>query len=361
MAWAAWGMKNRLLEDLDVWLCHQCDDCSIRCPRGVRPGDVMAAIRMMCVRDYSFPRFFGRWANQPQSILLLLGLPTLLLTLALVLRDPLGNALGFSGGMGDRIVYAYSTLLPHWLLNSFFGLFTILVLVVVATGTGRFWRVMNAANRSSATRPVKGLVQSIAAAVKSIILHDKFAMCDEARPRMWSHSFVFFGFAALTVVTIWVITAPHNPLIKSEFVYPFGFWSPWKLLANAGGAALLIGLFLMARDRLREKASQAVSSYTDWALIASLAAVVLSGFVTEVLHYVRLEPHRQIAYFVHLITVFALLIYLPYTKLAHLVYRTAAIAHAEYFGRRIGEAPSISTGVRSTEKEKEAHDSAAAG
>ena len=49
MAWAAWGMKDRLLRDPDVWLCYQCNDCSTRCPRSARPGDILSAVRQESV------------------------------------------------------------------------------------------------------------------------------------------------------------------------------------------------------------------------------------------------------------------------------------------------------------------------
>jgi len=337
MAWAVWGMKEHLLRDPDVWLCHQCNDCSTRCPRGARPGDVLAAVRQEGVLQYSAPRFLGRWMGQPHSIPLLLGIPIALLALALFARDGLAAALGIAPQVGERIVFAYSSLFPHWLLNSFFGFFSLLALVVSIAGVLRFWRAMKGGlPQGRISEPAKGLASSILATLKNIFTHSKFAECTSARHRYISHFCVLFGFLALTAVTLWVITAKHNPLIQGEFIYPFGFWNPWKMLANAGGAALVIGCLLMILERIRENGNVGAGNYSDWALLAMLLLAAGTGFFTEVLHYLRLEPHRHIAYFVHLVFVFALLMYLPYSKLAHLLYRATAMVFAEHTGRDTG-------------------------
>ena len=105
------------------------------------------------------------------------------------------------------------------------------------------------------------------------------------------------------------------------------------MLANLGGAALLVGCGLMIRDRLRDRDQIGMGTYFDWALLSTLMLVVITGYVTEALHFLRLEPHRHIAYFAHLVFVFVVLIYLPYSKLAHMAYRATAIVFAEHTGR----------------------------
>ena len=117
-------------------------------------------------------------------------------------------------------------------------------------------------------------------------------------------------------------------------IRPFGFWNPLKLLANLGGAAILFGCIMMIFNRLTNEEA-GTSSYSDWILLGTLLAVVGTGFITELLHYERLVPHRHVAYFIHLVLVFSLIVYLPYTKFAHVIYRTAALAFAEYSGRNI--------------------------
>jgi len=352
MAWALWGMKDRLLADPDVWLCYHCKDCSEICPRGGGPGDVLAAVRQECVVHYSVPRFLGRWVSEPQSVPLLLGIPAALLAMALFVPRLIGLT---NVQFGENIVYPYSSAFPHWLLNSFFGLFGLLAILSVAVGARRFWQAMEAGASSEGDLvPVKSLSESIMTVLKCIFTHDKFNTCEKARTRFWSHTLVFYGFIALSLVSFWVVTAKINPIVQGEFLYPFSFFSPWKILANIGGLAVLAGCALMIWDRLKD-GEEGSGSYSDWLLIATLMIVVITGFVAEVLHYIHLEPHRHIAYFMHLMFVFTLLIYLPYSKLAHIVYRTTALVFAEYSGRDFAPRPVAAVDETNADEEEKDH------
>ena len=346
MIWAQWGLKDRLLADPDVWLCYQCNDCSTHCPRGARPADVLAAVRREGVIHYAVPRFLARWVNEPKYLPLVLLIPAVLLGLALWLRAPMEKALGIADLSGGKIVFSYWNMLPHWLLISFFTLFSLLALAAIVAGVVRFWRALKEADaRAGITTPAKSVGQSIVAALKKVLTHDDFTMCTTSRSRAVSHYCVFYGFLALLLVAFWVVTIRINPLARGDFVYPFSFWNPWRMLANLGGAALVVGCLLMIYERLKRAGQGDVNTYFDWAFLGTLFAVVLTGFASEVLHYVRMEPHRQIVYFTHLVCVFSLLMYLPYSKFAHLVYRTTAMVYVEHSGRNAA-APAAAAGEK---------------
>jgi len=346
MAWAAWGMRGRLLRDPDIWLCHQCNDCSVRCPRTGRPGDVMAAIRRESIIEYSVPRFLARAVNSPGWAPVLLAIPAVLLGLAVGFRESIGNALGFLPSAGNRIAFAYSSMIPQWLIMIFFGFFTLLAIVALTAGLVRFWKGLKNGGQDG-QEPVKGLAASLFSVAVSILKHEHFSSCEAARPRYVSHMGMMFGFLALTLVTIWVMTARINPLITSDFVYPFNFWNPWRILANLGGLALLGGCLWMVLERLEESDGSGRSTYFDWAFLGVLSLVVVTGFISEMMHYLRLVPHRHVVYFIHLVLVFNLVIYLPYSKFAHIFYRTVAMVFAESRGRQWGAAATTEDGVDS--------------
>ena len=342
MIWAQWGLKDRLIADPDIWLCHQCNDCSLRCPRSARPGDVMAAIRREAILHYSAPRWLANCVNQPRFLPLLLLVPCLLLGLAAWVRGPLEKYFGASY-TPNHIVISYWNQLPQWLLIALFAPFVVLDVMVLALGAMRFWRDLKAGDREAGrTGQRQSLAVSIRSASRNIILHEDFDRCTAERPRMDSHRLVFFGFVGLLVVDLWVLTARFNPLLRDAFVYPFNFWNPWKMLANLAGGAILIGCALMVRDRRpRTGRTGALFAGTwlagtsfDWMFLGLAVAAVLTGFGCEMLHYARVDPLRYATYVIHLATVFALLVLLPYSKFAHMIYRATAMVYAAHTGRQ---------------------------
>jgi quinone-modifying oxidoreductase subunit QmoC len=181
--------------------------------------------------------------------------------------------------------------------------------------------------------------------IKSILAHDRFSKCTSQASRRTAHLGAFYGFLALFLVSVWAVVALYmiNPLIPGhdqDLIYPFAIWNPWKILANLGGVALVVGSVLAIRERRSGEKDAPASSSSDWLFLGLLLVVGVTGLSTEILRYVA-EPSKvqglvyaaYAVYFIHLIAVFDLLVYLPYSKLAHVLYRTVALVYAEHSGR----------------------------
>ena len=56
--------------------------------------------------------------------------------------------------------------------------------------------------------------------------------------------------------------------------------------------------------------------------------VALTGILSELTRLAQLAAGMYPIYFVHLVLIFALFLYAPYSKFAHLAYRTVAVASA---------------------------------
>ena len=114
------------------------------------------------------------------------------------------------------------------------------------------------------------------------------------------------------------------------------FWNPWKVMANLGGLAVVLGCRLMLAERWKRPATAGATTYADAALLGFLLLIALTGFAAEALHFARIDELRPLVYVFHLVLIIALLLMLPYTKLAHVVYRTLALVFAERTGRGEG-------------------------
>lgn len=350
MIWAQWGLKDRLVSDPDIWLCHQCNDCSMHCPRGARPGDVLAAIRQQTIQHYSFPRAVARWVNSVRATPVMLVLvPALLLLAALAVRDPLAAALGLHGGHEAF----FAGFFPHWLLIGFYTGFTLLAFTGLIVGLVRFWGGMKAQDAAlGRAAPSRGFVPAFLAALGEIFTHKRFGDCGDQKQRKLTHLLTFYGFLALFVVTVWATVDLYvMPSLGVASLYPFTLTHPMKILANLGGIILVVGTGKAIWDRIQapEDGYHQSTSF-DWVFIWLLFWVGITGFITQFFRFTvtpetmgAYEYAAYALYFVHLVLVFGLLVYLPYSKFAHMWYRTLAMTYAGMTNRvphgRVKELP----------------------
>ncbi len=316
MIWAQWGLRDKLMGDPDVWLCHRCGDCTTHCPRGAAPGDVLAAVRDYTIQQYAAPRFMGKAMARVGFLPLLLGIPALLM---IVLLAGIGH-LGIPDG---EVVYEH--FFPHLPLQVFFGGFAGLAFVASLVGASRFWRDLN---RGSPAGNRAGLAASFWGAVGEILTHAKFRECTENKNRYLSHLLTFYGFAGLFVTTLGVVVSAY----VFDY-YPIPLSHPLKILGNLSTLVILVGVAWIILDRARKPAKTEISTRYDWTFIFLLFAVVLTGIAAEALRFANIPSTAYPVYFVHLVVVFGLLIYLPYSRFAHVIYRTVALVYARHTGR----------------------------
>ncbi len=315
MIWAGWGLKDKLVANTDVWLCHQCGDCSTYCPRGVKPADVLSAVRQITYKQYARPKFLGTMLSHPKWLPVALLIPIVIISAILKLAGT------FTIPEGP---VNYSAFFPHGWLNSSFTLITFLSYGLAATGLFRFWKDMKKNFPDFSLE--KGFFNCFRQSLGSIMTHSKFGECSSQKPRKIAHFLVFYGFILLLFVTAYAIVAAitHN--------YPLGLYNPFKIAGNIAGLMLLTGLGLMIFNRLFNKKNFGNSNYSDWLLLISILLLTISGIVVEVARFQNWSSAYHL-YFFHLVCVWFVIIYLPYTKFGHLIYRTLAMMFARSIGR----------------------------
>lgn len=312
MLQAQWGMKD-VVKSPDIWLCHQCSDCTVYCPRGAKPGEVLGVLRQMCIENYALPPILARLVGDLKFLPLIVAFPVLLLLFALKATGRLGIPEG-------EIVFA--KMFPWWIIDPLFMGAAGFAVFVLAQGVLRYWRDINTS--PWAVKLSGSPLSNLVPVLQDILLHNRFKKCETTYARSLNHLLVVFGFITLGLVTAWAMVR--------EWVFhwpgPYAFFTPFKMLALLGTALLVYGIYqvIVARQANADKAGY--GTYFDWQLIYIVAAVGLTGAASWLLRLTGIATLAYPTYFLHLTSVFMLFFYAPYTKLAHLVYRTVAMLHA---------------------------------
>ncbi len=308
------GQHERLLTDPSVWHCYNCGDCSSRCPVGAKPGKLMGTLRQLAVERFAFPGFLAGLVGRPWHWAWVVAATAMLLL----------GAIFFGGSFSpatDRVRYA--SMLPHATLNVFFLTFTGLSLVSLFAGAVRAWNTYQGEPLRKAKPGI--LLRAFQEAIIEIMAHRRLADCAESRPRAYAHLAVFYGFVGLAGLAGVVAL-----LLATGTSYPFPAVHPLKVLGNIAAGLLILGTAYFICHRWKEAVHGDASTFFDWMLLVNLLVAGVTGVLCEVFRYQNLAMVAYPVYFLHLMSVFVLLVFLPYSKLAHVGYRTVASTSRQY-------------------------------
>jgi quinone-modifying oxidoreductase subunit QmoC len=319
MVWAQWGLKEKFQGNPDVWLCHQCSDCTAYCPRGAKPGEVLGAIRKQTIKQYSAPGMLVDVVNKKALLPLIFILPAVLLAVLL-------SAAGTFGIPEGDIVFAKFA--STGFIQIVFTPALLFGLAVGVLGMKKFWSDMKHANNAHAGDLMTSLVNTL----KDIAGHNRFKNCNENSDRYASHFLVFYGFVAAAIAT--ALGVLYIDILRIESPFGLAKGMPVKIFGNVGAIGIIVGIILMMSNRFKHAEKLGgVGSYFDWLLITTIAVVGISGFFAQLFRIAGVASVAYPVYFIHLVFVFSLFIYLPFSKLAHMFYRGAAICFNKYSGR----------------------------
>ena len=116
---------------------------------------------------------------------------------------------------------------------------------------------------------------------------------------------------------------------------PYPQYDPMKILGNVSAVLLLAGILQVITNRRKNAEKAGSGSYYDWLFISVITTIVVTGILSEVLRLADVRMAAYPVYFIHLVAVFFLFAYAPFSKMAHMVYRTTALVFAKYSGREV--------------------------
>ncbi|UCC43176.1 MAG: quinone-interacting membrane-bound oxidoreductase complex subunit QmoC [Candidatus Zixiibacteriota bacterium] len=336
MILAGWGQSQDLIRDPNVWLCHQCNDCSTYCPRTARPGDVLAAVRTYVYKHFAFPSFMGSALSSPAALPLLLLIPAVVLAACILLFAPRLENGGFQFLAGGTI--DFNLFLPHSSVDALFVFGNIIIFIFAAIGFSRFWKGLGQSGEGRQISFLKALVLT----AKEIFAHSKFKDCDANRPRVIGHLFLFYGFAGAMVTTgavfVFAFIPHYLQLLGLDSLHPYlslpiDLPHPVKFLGGLSGLALVIGGALLVFRRWADRDAVGANGYADYLFLYIISLTGLTGMLSWLFRWGDMATAAYVSYFLHLLCVFFLLWYMPYSKFAHMIYRTLALVHLRTVGR----------------------------
>lgn len=329
------GLKGPLLGSLEPWLCYDCGDCSLACPRQAEPRESMMTLRRYLAAAYDVTRISSKiLTSKGWEIASLVFVGVLVFALAflyhlyyvqLSISDLVSTPMGLEH-MFDTIIYF------TWAVF----LISILVLMGKAVRMHRF---------TMRNTEIKVPLRLYFFQAKTMLVHLLFQKnmkkCVEpAHKKRWlKHWLIGFAFALKCFIVIFLLK-----WFQTDSIYPL--YNPQRWVGYLIAAILIVFPFEIVLSRLRKRElMHKFSEFSDLCLPIMFLLVAVSGIMVHIFRYLEFSMACHYAYAVHLaIAVSLVVVELPFGKLSHVIIRPLALYFQAVKERALAEAKPLVAG-----------------
>jgi Fe-S oxidoreductase len=301
------GLKDKLLESPEPWLCYYCGDCNKDCPRGAEPAETMMATRRWLTTQYDWTglakRFYLSAAWEVGAFLFV----------------ALGIIVLFYFGHGPIVTghVELNTFAPvSWIRFGDKCMLSILGALLLSNGFRMYRRIMG-----DMKPPLSLYIKEAKTFVLHYLTQKRWRNCGVERQSRWLRHFLLFsGWVTMEVLVVAFLSS-----FQTDVIHPI--WHPTRVFGYYATVVLMIISADMLISRYKkEEDLHRYSNFTDWFFLILIFLTAFSGILV---HFFRLAGWPLMTYgmyVVHLsIAVGMLCVMLPFGKLSHLFYRPLAI------------------------------------
>jgi len=326
------GLKDKVLESPDLWLCNYCGECSKSCPREADPAETMMALRRYAISQYAPPGFssLSRMIYRSRAFAWI--------SMILLSLIPLGLMLGLHGPINSSSVLMFSFFPERYI--DYIGIsLGIIIFGVMFYGLGRMYFMttkgaLSIDGKGPSAKGITWLKEFIQTLFKEVLIQKRLVQCNEnakgwrerVNSEWFTHMTIFWGFIGLLVTTTlgFLIPSAISVPLTSGLYIPVT--EPIRLLGTLSGLLLIYGASRAIINRVNKSEIYSSHTYfTDWAFLVLLLLAGLTGYSLEIAYYINSPLLTYALLTVHLTVVFDLFVVAPFTKFAHALYRPLAI------------------------------------
>lgn len=318
------GLKEKLMESPDPWLCYYCGDCSETCPRQMDPGEVMMGLRRYLTSLYDWTgisRLF--YTSKIFEIFSIIVVAVLVGVGFYLFHGPM---------LTDRValnLFAPNTtieildllmlgVLSLFLLTNAYRMFKAIIGNPAQYRKLTFSEKQQFQNRTIRGIPMPIFIKEAKEFVVQFLTQKKFIACGTASQRVqWvNHLLIMTGYSIVFLLVVVGIR-----WFQRDEIY--AVWHPVRLLGYYATFAILYGTTLAIVGRLRKnKIVYAHSHSSDWVFLILLWLTTFSGILIHLTRLLEFPLTTYYLYVIHLmIAVPMLVIEVPFAKWTHQLYR----------------------------------------